>query len=278
MLAALVGAAVVVTGACSTTGAVADDEAGLDSGDPTGAVSEDDAGEGEGEGDTAGESDSGATLDMAREASCDPWIQDCPEGKKCSWRQLGDEQDPVCVLIAPDPKQVGDACEVSGDPGSPYDDCDLGLICAQVEGEGAPGVCMTLCAGNEIEAHCEHVDFPALCRPCAGCPSLCQALCDPLADKCAEGFACVPEANEFTCHPITELGSGGLGDSCEYALQCQAGHLCLDAAAVPGCEGGGCCSPICSLSQPSCPPDTGCVPWFDPLRQADYPDLGVCRI
>jgi hypothetical protein len=139
------------------------------------------------------------------------------------------------------------------------------------------GVCLALCSGSVLAPSCESDVTPAICQPCTDCPSLCLPTCDPLADTCGPGYACAPNAGNFTCTPAQNLGAGVLGDPCEYAVQCAAGFACIDGATVQGCDQVGCCSPFCSLVSPECPNQMSCEPWFEGLEPPPVPDVGVCK-
>lgn len=237
------------------------------------------AGDGDGDGDE-GESDGAETeqdptLDLGGPptAACDPWAQDCPVGDKCSWERVAGVAQTRCVPVEQAAKLPGEACSVFGDPDSGYDDCVLGALCTHVDARNQ-GVCMALCGGSPAEPICAG-EFET-CEVCPDCPSLCVPLCDPLAQDCEPGFACTPGSGTFACQPNGQLGTGALGDPCEYGFQCKPGFACIDAPKVPGCEGAGCCAPFCSASEPDCPNELVCVPWFD-TDSPPLPDLGVCQ-
>lgn len=222
--------------------------------------------------------DEGTTLDLPNDdaVACDVWAQDCPAGKKCSWEIVDTVAQPSCVPLVPNAKPPGDPCTTLGDPGSGHDDCELGAMCGWLDLDNA-GVCLALCSGSLLEPSCEGTQLPAICQPCSDCPSLCIPTCDPLADTCGAGYACAPNAGNFTCTPAETLGAGMLGDPCEYAVQCAAGFACIDGAAVQGCDQVGCCSPFCSLELPECPNQMSCEPWFEEPQMPPVPDVGVCK-
>lgn len=231
-----------------------------------------DADESQTEGDTADGYDLG-TPDM----TCDPWAQDCPADEKCTWETIDGVAQTRCVWVEADAKLPGEPCTVFGDPDSGYDDCVLGAICHHLDARNL-GVCMALCGGSPLEPTCP-LDG-ASCQICPDCPSLCVPLCDPLAQDCAEGYACLPASGSFGCQPNEQHGRGTLGDACEYTFQCEVGFACIDALAVPGCPGVACCSPFCSTSEPICPPGMSCVPWFEDDGNDDpppLPDVGICQ-
>lgn len=274
--------ALLALGACSSTDSTAagDDYDSAGSGLSTSAEAGE-AGDGDGdEGDPTdtNENDDGRepTLDLGGgppTAACDPWAQDCPVGEKCSWERVADVAQTRCVPVEADAKLPGEVCSVFGDPDSGYDDCVLGAICTHLDARNQ-GMCMALCGGSPGRPICE--DELATCEVCPDCPSLCVPLCDPLAQDCEPGFACTPSSGSFACQPSEQLGTGTLGDPCEYGFQCQPGFACVAAPKIPNCAGAGCCTPFCSASAPDCPNDLVCVPWFD-TNDSPLPDLGACQ-
>jgi hypothetical protein len=264
----------LLIGACSS----ADQAAG---GDPyesaeSGLSSNGDrGGDGDGDGESGqGEDGPGGPADFgAADTTCDAWAQDCPADEKCTWEKIEGVARTRCVRLEPDAKLPGEPCTVFGDPDSGYDDCELGALCHHLDARNQ-GMCMALCGGSPLEPSCAQPD--ALCQPCPDCPSLCVPLCNPLAQDCADGFACLPDMGSFACHPNEQVGRGTLGSACEYTFQCQVGFACIDALAVPGCNGVACCSPFCSTSEPVCPQGMTCMPWFD-VDPAPLPNLGICK-
>ena len=265
----------LLLGACASADEAAGDaNLGADTGLSTGVESGGGSEQG-GDGDGDGQSDdTSSTLDVSESTpACDPWAQDCPVGEKCSWEQVAGVAQTRCVPVEPDAKLPGEPCMVFGDPDSGYDDCVLGALCRYVDARNQ-GICMALCGGSPAQPICERDG--AQCHVCPGCPSLCVPLCDPLAQDCIEGFACTPNSGSFACHPSEQSGAGALGDPCEYAFQCKPGFACIDSSKLPGCGAAGCCSPFCSLAEPSCPSQLVCVPWFD-ADNPPLPELGICQ-
>ena len=79
---------------------------------------------------------------------CDIEAQDCPEGEKCMpWaNDGGDEWNGTrCSPIAKDPGPLGGPCLAEGSGTSGIDDCDLGLVCWQVDPKTNQGVCHAMC-------------------------------------------------------------------------------------------------------------------------------------
>lgn len=280
-LRAALGSALLLA-ACSTTAEVPGSDSSASAGSGVSGAADSDNGDdgrgeeaGDGQGDGDGDGD-GPVSDLGHEPdnACDPWAQDCPAGEKCSWEQIDELAQTRCVPVEADAKLPGEPCTVFGEPGSADDDCALGSLCSHV-GAFNEGVCMALCGGSPNRPICasEH----AVCRLCLDCPSLCVPVCDPLAQDCDLDFACVADSGSFACRPSARIGTGSLGDPCEYSFQCQASYACVDGQSIPGCAGAGCCSPFCSIADPNCPQDMSCVPWFEG-DDALIPDLGICKI
>jgi hypothetical protein len=265
----------VLLGACSSAGEAAGDlHQGDGGGLSTSGEAGSDGGRGDGDGDDEQADDTSFTADLGESLpTCDPWTQDCPSGEKCSWEQVAGVARTRCVPVEPDAKLPGEPCMVFGDPDSGHDDCALGALCQHLDARNQ-GICMALCGGSPAQPICDRDG--ALCHVCPNCPSLCVPLCDPIAQDCAEGFACTPNSGSFACQPSGQFGAGTLGDACEYAFQCKPGFACIDGSTIPGCGAAGCCSPFCSLVNPSCPSSMVCVPWFD-ADNPPLPELGICQ-
>ncbi|MCA9654351.1 MAG: hypothetical protein H6712_35155 [Myxococcales bacterium] len=209
----------------------------------------------------------------------EPWLdlpewcsvieQDCPEGFKCMpWSSDGSNSwnDTKCVPIVPDPNAPGEPCMVEGSGVSGIDDCDGISMCWDVDPETNEGTCVPFCIGTEQEPFCAD-----RCNYCTisgdGLITLCLSSCDPIAQDCAPGQACYPVNDQFICAPDASPEGTGIGSPCEFINVCPPGLVCLNAAAVPGCDGGiGCCAPVCPAGGADpCPgllPGTECVPWY----------------
>ncbi len=232
-------------------------------------------------------------LDCGTDTTVDPggcsvWDQDCADGEKCMpWANDGGNawNSSKCTPLDSAPGQPGDPCTVEGSGVSGVDSCDIGAMCWNVDEENA-GTCIALCSGSPDAGLC---DNPA--TSCSifneGFLPLCLPSCDPLLQNCAEGEACYPTEESFSCAPDAsgpELG--GYGDPCEYLNACDAGLLCANAAVVPGCEATGCCTEFCDTSVPEPAADCGgvaqgqeCVSAFpEGQAQPGYEDVGLCAI
>ncbi|MEX1366905.1 MAG: ribulose phosphate epimerase [Nannocystaceae bacterium] len=217
---------------------------------------------------------------------CDIFAQDCPEGEKCMpWASSGGTWDATrCSPIADNPNQPGDPCTVEGGGASGIDDCDIGVMCWDVDPETNMGTCEAMCTGDESNPICEDPD--ASCTIANdGAIVLCLPNCDPLLQDCPDGQACYPVAEDWVCGPDASGEMGAAGDSCEFINVCDQGNVCLDAAAWPDCQGSiGCCSPVCDLSQPD--PDSQCPgagqlceAWYEEGNAPPgYEDVGVCAL
>jgi hypothetical protein len=199
---------------------------------------------------------------------CDTYAQDCPRGEKCNPFACGSDlwNATVCVPIAREPAQIGEPCQVEG-PTSPFDDCDIGLMCMFVDDAGE-GECVGMCQGNAFSPVCDegtcYLGFH-------GVVQVCLQPCDPLGDACSAG-ACVPNPyGGFVCFP--SVAPVGLGDACEHDAQCPPSAVCRGRAPT--------CVTVCDLQAPApvsgCAPDEACSPWPGPKRlPPEHADVGVC--
>ena len=227
----------------------------------------------------------GSTYAGPDEPPCDAFAQDCPNDQKCaaiitdggsSWDAVG------CVPVSGS-GQAGDVC-VSESVAEGLDDCDKGFMCWDVD-DKQMGTCVKLCEGTADAPICPEMGHCTIAND--GALNLCLPVCSPLLQDCAEGNACYPVADSFTCAPDASGDTGVANDPCEFINVCQAGLMCADAAFVgAGCPQGstGCCTPFCDLSDPApCPnPDQSCVPFFDPMNlpvnPQDAADIGSCGV
>ncbi|MCX4242327.1 ribulose phosphate epimerase [Paraliomyxa miuraensis] len=223
---------------------------------------------------------------------CDIFAQDCPPGEKCMpWANDGGSawNATRCSPIAMNPGQPGDECTVEGSGTSGIDDCDLGSMCWDVDPETNVGTCVAMCTGDESNPICEDPD-----TSCAiandGAIVLCLPNCDPILQDCAEGQACYPIQDAWSCAPDASGESGVYGDPCEFINVCDPGLICLGAGAVPpgeACEGAaGCCTEVCDLTDPTgdaqCSGQAGgqtCQPWYEEgSAPPGYEDVGACAL
>lgn len=205
--------------------------------------------------------------DLAADASCSPWEQDCAIGHKCTFydgQGNGTWNATTCVPVAPHPDPVGAPCTVAHSPTSGLDSCERGAMCWHVDPDTGLGRCEALCRGTASDPVC--VDPGSHCT--LGFFSLCLPTCDPLAQDCPEGEGCYPIDDVFACAVDVSGAMGSFGNPCERSEQCNPGKFCADAALLPGCNGTrGCCTGFCRTDAFTCSqldPALSCVPWFEP--------------
>ena len=240
-------------------------------------------------GSTAGSSTGPGGLGKGEE--CDLMVQDCAPGLKCMPYAANPEQgglpwdSTACFPVHTDPVGMGDPCQWFDGFFSGYDNCGFGQFCLTFS-EKDPGVCRDICRledprdDNWETLYCpDPMTSPSICQECF---CWCDPWCNPLAPDCPEAYACYPIVDEFGCHPDASGELGAYGDPCEFVNVCNPGLMCLNAEAVPDCEGSiGCCTPYCDTAQPNtCPgPGQTCQPWFeDGEALPGLETLGVCAL
>lgn len=196
-------------------------------------------------------------------SQCDVWAQDCPRGEKCSpFSSNGDGtfggcSDSRCAPLSADPQGIGEPCTVEEGPWSGVDDCDVGAFCWNVDAQTNQGVCVAMCMGSEANPVCE--DDALSCFQLSGSSVIaCVPSCDPLAPECPAAMTCAMGlGNDYAPLCISQSLNvpTGTATECEYPLGCGSGFACVAAASVPGCTGESCCTPVCDLETPECPPE-----------------------
>jgi len=239
---------------------------------------------------TAGSSTGPGGLGEGEE--CNIHVQDCAPGLKCmpydtdgSWWWNA----AACFPIVPDPADLGEPCQWTGGLWSGYDDCGWGQVCWTFS-EDEPGECKGLCLSDD-PMDWDYDSFTCedpLATPYIGCQDcfcVCETPCDPLNQNCDEGQQCIPTGYDFfQCAPDASGDTGVYGDPCEYVNVCDPGLMCLEAAAVPGCDGAiGCCSPFCDVTQPNTCPGAAegqtCQAWYEPGEAPiGLENVGVCAL
>ncbi|NJK33299.1 MAG: hypothetical protein HC927_13360 [Deltaproteobacteria bacterium] len=202
--------------------------------------------------------------DMGPFSECDPFLQDCPDGDKCSpYASMGGSWDAnKCVPILGD-GQPGDACQIDSIVEA-IDDCDGSSYCFI-------DTCVAFCEGTEINP---------ICPPGTSCQisnqgslTLCTPICDPLLQDCGPGDGCYFVNDGFACVPST--ADIPLGDPCGFINDCAPGLMCVTADSLPDCAGPSCCAAFCDLQGPpdQCGilPGTSCQPVGD-----GFDPVGVC--
>lgn len=215
---------------------------------------------------------------------CDLFAQDCPPEEKCTpWNEDGGDvlDCSRCSDIAPQPRGLGETCTVEGSATSGLDDCDLGLLCWDVDPDTLQGTCVALCAGSEADPQCDAPNECLLAND--GYLIVCLPPCDPLTfGSCPDGEACVPSLDAFVCAPSPAPAGSG---PCELGMipsACGIGSVCAPAELVPSCDSleNGCCTPTCSLAADPCG-ELGlvCSSWWGPdPAPAGYEDVGFCAL
>lgn len=214
---------------------------------------------------------------------CDVWAQDCPAGEKCNpWASDGGSTWNAlrCVEVAPNPGQPGDECTVTGSGVSGIDDCDVGVMCLNVDAETNIGTCVEMCSGSPAAPVCDTPNTTCTISN-DGVLVLCRPLCNPLADECPAGQACYPVGDAMACATDASGDGGAAGDGCQNINGCDAGHYCAAAESVPNCTDAACCSPFCTIGDDStCLEGQTCQPWYMPgSAPAECLDeVGACAV
>ncbi|MBC8074232.1 MAG: hypothetical protein IAG13_38285, partial [Deltaproteobacteria bacterium] len=126
--------------------------------------------------------DAAECVDDETGRGCDAALQDCGVGFKCNpWAHDGGTAWTAsqCVPIEPEPHAIGEGCTTHGGATSGFDDCVPGSACIFE-------VCVELCSGAGDAPKCASEDTH--CRSYNdGALSLCEPICDPLAQNCGVG-------------------------------------------------------------------------------------------
>jgi hypothetical protein len=214
-------------------------------------------------------------------ASCDPFAQDCPDGEKCvPYASTGGNWDAnKCVPVLGD-GATGEPCTSAGAVEA-TDDCDASGVCwnvSDVDGE-LVGTCQPFCAGTPDNASCP---FGWYCQLYGdGSRTICERLCDPLAQTCEDGQGCYWVGNSFLCG--NTIGDIPAGEPCGYINDCAPGLVCVVPETLPSCAGSSCCTSFCELglAEPQCDavPGTECVPFFEQgTAPSGYEHVGICML
>jgi hypothetical protein len=238
---------------------------------------------------TTAAADSSTTDDGTIDGECSIWDQDCAEGEKCAPWSVEADLIPDEVRCCPEDAnavQPGDECVVEDYLGSCLDNCELGSMCLDFDGDGM-GTCQKFCGGSAENPTCE-ADQECFIY-FAGVP-FCFDKCDPLLQDCPAGQGCYPDEEApggtgFLCMPT--IGSSLAGDLCWLLSGCAPGLLCVTPEFVPGCnENFGCCTPLCDVEEapdpcPDVDPALACVSWYVGGQEppdVSYQNVGACVI
>lgn len=215
---------------------------------------------------------------------CDPRVQDCPDGQKCTAVSPAPGEPwgvNKCIEIKGS-SGVGDPCDIEGGKYTGVDNCGEGLICLLSDDNGMGGVCVEFC---DVSDNCPNTMNAKCVVYNDGSLPICLASCDPLVQDCPEGQGCYNSAGDtFVCFKESAMpGEGMPGSECMYINQCQKGSFCAAVDAVANCPMGasGCCTPYCPVSGGDVPCQMGemCVAFFEMgMAPPGYEDVGVCVI
>ncbi len=207
---------------------------------------------------------------------CDPIAQDCLGGQKCTAVSVsGVRNRYVCV---DDSGALGRdaACAVADSTG--VDGCRPGLACVATE-DGA-GTCQPLCL---MDADCPG-------GRCTRSPDdgllHCGETCDPFGTPCAPPLECRPFQDEFVCQVPRADDTGVTLFPCSLTdgHGCGLSYVCVTGTLLPGCNQGGCCTPLCDLTTPdphgACQtavgsPSVSCVGY---TSAPSFDHVGACMI
>ncbi len=227
-------------------------------------------------------------VDLDIPGACNSFTQDCPPGEKCmpyasdgggSWNAL------KCVPVVANPVQVGEVC-VAESGVSGIDNCDVGLMCWEVDKEGQ-GYCAALCKGSVEDPICE--DPTKSCAVYAeAIPALCLGQCDPLLQDCAPSDKCIviPDEQAFGCVLDASGEEGQQHDPCKDINECDPGLHCAEVTAAVECDQDalGCCQPFCDLNDPDADVKCGgvgqvCIPYLvNDMTVPGYEHVGHCAV
>jgi hypothetical protein len=208
--------------------------------------------------------------------SCDPLGQDCPAEEKCV--PIPDDEGHLngaaCVPLMGD-KAPGEPCTLR-DPESGFDDCDETSLCWFVE--DGTGVCVPFCGGVADNLMCpdELMCFSTWTDEALW---VCVDPCNPLAQDCDAGLACHWSQHGFGCSPTNDTPPP---EPCESIVDCAAGSVCLEAAALgDSCITDSCCAAYCDIGDPdgcALQPGTVCTSFWggDEPPAPELANVGVC--
>jgi hypothetical protein len=200
---------------------------------------------------------------------CSTWADECGPCHKCM--PNADRTGMQCSPLDPNPKAIGEPCISTDQPdGVVVDDCEGGAMCY---GTVEP-VCVGFCQGSPTEPTC--LDPNAACATTGdGIGDTCHPGCNPLAATCPSDQGCYVWAGFFFCRPGSPEPAGQM-EACSNPTDCDPTLLCVSSDMLADCGALACCTKLCDLDAPSCPPGLGCQLYFTEPVLPGYERLGVC--
>jgi hypothetical protein len=213
---------------------------------------------------------------------CEIFAQDCAAGSKCMpWAHDGGNawSSTRCSPVAENPGQLGDVCTAEGSGVSGIDDCDIGLMCWNVEPETNVGTCVAMCTGDQANLMCPEGDSCMMAND--GVLFVCLPPCDPLMiGACPEGQTCTAVNEDPVCIPSVGVEVRPCGGAV-----CDPDQTCQDGEVLEACMASGCCTPWCDLTEAApnaacaAEPAHSCQPYYEPgAAPTGLERLGVCRL
>jgi hypothetical protein len=227
-------------------------------------------------------------VDYGHTATCDPGLQDCPDGEKCTAYVMTPGYCCVdankCVPIIGD-KELGAACTRELD----NDDCGEGLFCmTKVSGDTGDGVCISFCDVNNPESCVEKGIDNGYCQVfCDGVFPTCAQHCDPLAQDCTAPQGCYAAGGQgFVCTlPGYQDDEGNDNDDCYTIQSCKPGLICANGHGQEGCDTDACCTPFCEcdpeqpfgIDSAECPTEgEQCLCYYSENAPEQFERVGLC--
>ncbi|MFY0541158.1 hypothetical protein [Nannocystis pusilla] len=208
----------------------------------------------------------GCPADFANPLECDPFLQDCPEGQKCS-PQKSDGlafDATACVPVAREPDQPGEPCTVEGAPGSGLDSCVVGSTCWEVDEQTLAGTCVPLCGGTP--------DSPSARRTPPASTSATPSIC-----ACRPATPWRPPARPATCASPTPRPPTASSPASSTCRRTAAPSSSRASSSTPATSGSRAPTP---RPPPSATPWPSAAAWptaTSPRRRAPAPAPNACR-
>ncbi len=222
---------------------------------------------------------------------CNPSLQDCPDGQKCTaYQSPGMPPGWDANQCVPDPMNgggIGDPCQINDGESvfSGLDNCAEGGFCFNFDFmTGKGGACIEFCKEDKSCPMTNGGNAGCLEGANEGVLPICLPKCDPLVQDCPDMQGCYgdPSINFFFCAtPDPGMNTGVDKSPCEYTNACKSGFSCQDAKTVDACDpmAVGCCTAFCSVSNPvDCTGANKCVAFYPMNPPPGLEDVGVCVI